>query len=88
VLTAVTSVVIFLQLILFANTTAFFHFLLRFDSYFEKATAVRKLAHDGVASTRAITYAIVGFLTCKPGTMAYKPDFHAYRYPRYFLLCL
>jgi len=27
---------------------------------FEKATAVRKLARDGVASKRSITYAILG----------------------------
>jgi len=56
-LTAVTSVseviVIFLQLILFGNTAAFFCSLLRLVSHsFWKATAVRKLARDGVASKR------------------------------------
>ena len=64
-LTAVTSVseviVIFLQLILFANTVAFF--VLYWDwshTLFEEATAVRKLARDGVASKRSITHAILG----------------------------
>jgi len=57
VLTAVTSVseAIFLQLILFAITATFFYSLLGFVSHcFEKATAVRKLARDGVASKRSI----------------------------------
>jgi len=63
VLTSVTSVseVIFLQLILFANTAAFFYTLLVLVSHsYEKTTAVRKLARDGVASKRSITHAILG----------------------------
>jgi len=65
VLTAVTSVsevivMIFLQLILFANPAAFFYSLLGLVSHFsEKATTVRKLARDGVASKRSITHAIL-----------------------------
>jgi len=52
-------IVIFLQLILFANTAAFFRSLLRVShTHFEKVTAVRKLARDGVASKRSIAYAI------------------------------
>jgi len=63
-LTVVTSVkevvVIFLQLILFANTAAFFCFLLGLVSYtFSEGTAVRKLARDGNSSKRSITYAIL-----------------------------
>jgi len=65
VLNAVTSVreviVIFLLLILFANTAAFF--ILCWDesrTLFEKATAVRKLARDGFASKRSIAHAILG----------------------------
>jgi len=53
VLTAVASVseviVIFLQLILFANTAAFFYSLLGSPTVFKKAATVRKLARDGVA---------------------------------------
>jgi len=52
-------IVIFLQLILFASTAAFFCSLLELVStlFFEKATAVRrKLARDGVASKRSISY--------------------------------
>jgi len=67
VLTAVTSVseviVIFLKLILFANTAALF--ILCWDkshTVLEKATAVRKLARDGVASKRSITHAILGLV--------------------------
>jgi len=67
VLTAVTSVseviVTFHQLILFANTAAFF--ILCWDeshTVFEKATTVRKLARDGVASKRSITHAILGLV--------------------------
>jgi len=61
-LTAVTSVseVIFLQLILFANTLR--SFILCWDwshTVFEKATAVRKLAHGGVMLKRSITQAIL-----------------------------
>jgi len=57
VLTAIISVsemiAIFLQLILFANTAAFFYSLLGLVStVFEKATAVRKFPRDGVASKR------------------------------------
>jgi len=58
VLTAVTSVseviVIFLQLILFANAAASFYSLLGL-TVFEKAKAVRKLARDGVASKISLT---------------------------------
>jgi len=35
---------------------------------------VRKLAHDGVASKRSISYVIRGLFQ---EMMAYKPDFHA-----------
>ena len=54
-LTTVTSVseviVIFLQVILFANTATFFYSLLGLvPTVFEKATMVRKLARDDVAS--------------------------------------
>ena len=63
-LTVVTSVseviVIFLQPILFANTAAFFCSLLGFVSHtLQRATAVRKLARDGIASKRSITDAIL-----------------------------
>ena len=64
-LTAVTSVseviVIFLQLI--CLQTQLRSFILCWDwshTAFEKATAVRKLAHDGVVSKRSITFAILG----------------------------
>jgi len=65
VLTAVTSVseviVIFLHLILFANTAALFCSLLGLVSQSsKKATGVRKLARDGFASKRSITHAILG----------------------------
>ena len=64
-LTAVTSVSevieIFLQLILFANTAAFFiHFWDESPTVFEKATTAMKLARDGVASKRSITHLILG----------------------------
>jgi len=52
--------VVFLQLILFANTAAFFYSLLRLVTVFEKMTAVRQLARDRVASKRSITHAILG----------------------------
>jgi len=67
----------FLQLILFANTTAFFCSLLGLVSHsFEKATAaMRKLTRDGVASKRSITYAILGLFY---EMMGYKLAFHAY----------
>jgi len=69
-MTSVSEVIVsFLQVILFANTAAFFCFLLRsvLHSFWE-ADSLRKLARDGVASKRSITYA-----------MAYKrPAFHAY----------
>jgi len=43
-------IVIFLQLILFANTAGFFCSLLRLVTYsFEKATALKKLARNGIA---------------------------------------
>jgi len=53
-------IVTFLQLILFANTAAFFCYLLGLASktLLEKATAVRKLARDGVASKK-INHAIL-----------------------------
>ena len=78
VLTAVTSVsevfMIFLQLILFANTAAFFCSLLGLVSYsFSEATAVRKLARDGSASKRSITYAILRLCS---DAMAYNPAFN------------
>jgi len=65
VLTEVTSVceviVIFLQLILFANTAALFVLCWDYShSLFEKATAVSKLARHGVALKRSITHAILG----------------------------
>jgi len=41
---------------------------------FEKATAVWKLAGDGVASKRSITHAILGLFQ-----ETYKPAFHIYR---------
>jgi len=65
VLTAVTSVseviVIFLQLILFANTAAIF-ILCWNESHtvLEKVTTVRKLSRDGVASKRSTTHANLG----------------------------
>jgi len=68
-------IVIFLQLILFANTAAFFCSLLGLVSHsFEKATAVRKLAGDGIASKRSITPTIFGLFQ---ETMAHKQAFHA-----------
>ena len=74
-LTTVTCVsgvvVIFLQLILFANTAAFFRSLLGLVSrfFFEEVTAVRKLARDGVVSKRSISHAILGLFQ---ETMSYK----------------
>jgi len=54
------AIVIFLQLILhlFAHTVKFFCSLLTL--FLRKQTVVRKLARDGVASKRLITYAILG----------------------------
>jgi len=52
-------------------------FILRWDlshTVFEKATSVRKLARDGVASKRSITHAILGLFQ-----EAYKPAFQIYR---------
>jgi len=40
----------------------------------EKATAVRKLARNGVGSKRSITHAILGLFQ-----EAHKPAFHMYR---------
>jgi len=54
-------IVIFLQLILFANTAAFFCSLLGLVSLFEKATAVKKLARGGVASKRSLTRFLARF---------------------------
>jgi len=50
-------IAIFLQLILFANTAAFFCSLLGLVWHsFLEGTAVRKLARDGIVSKRSITY--------------------------------
>jgi len=54
------SEVVFLQLILFANTTGFLFSARISLSFFEKTTAVRKFARDGVASKRLLTR----FLAC------------------------
>ena len=69
VFTAVTSAseVIFLQLVLLANATSFVHIL------FAKMAEVRKLARNGIASERSLTW----FLLCFE-MMAYKLAFHAY----------
>jgi len=80
VLAGVTSVsevvVIFLELILYANTAAFFCSLLGLisHSFWE---AVGKLARDGIASKRSLwfTYVILAFQE----TMSCKLAFHAYR---------
>jgi len=50
-------IVIFLQLIPFANTAAFFCSLLGLVSH--SFSEGRKLARDGIASERSITYAIL-----------------------------
>jgi len=65
VLTAVNSVsevvVIFLHLILFANTAAFFYSLLGLVSHcFREGGSSEEIAHDGVASKRSNTHAILG----------------------------
>jgi len=63
-ITGVTSVsdviVIFLQLIPFENTAAFFCSLLGLVSHsFPEGAVVRKLERDGTVSKRSITYAIL-----------------------------
>jgi len=67
---------LFLQLILFANTADVLLFSARssLTLIFEKSTEVTKLARDGVASKRSITYAILGLFY---KTMAFQPAFHA-----------
>jgi len=69
-------IVIFLQLILFANTAAFYCSLLELVSHsLRRRTAVRNLARDGIVSKRSITHANFGLFQ---ETMAYKPAFNAY----------
>jgi len=76
VLPAVTSVseVLFLQLILFANTVVFFCSLLgpRISLTLFEVTAVTALASDDVASKRSITHAILDLFS---ETMAHKSAF-------------
>jgi len=57
-------IVIFLQVILFASTAAFF--VLCSDSsrlFLRRRTPVRKLARDGIASMRSITHAMFGLFS-------------------------
>jgi len=75
VVTSVSEVIVtFLQLILFANTAAFFCSLLGLVSHFFSEGEVRKSARDGCVQIELaeVTYAILGLFYV---TMAYKPAF-------------